>query len=506
MRKSLLAATTATMLAAALGLSSPAFASTGSAPPTARLAVTPTPIPSTGQWKAVFDASGSTAGSAPLTSYTFSFGPGDGGTVTQSTPVLTRTFTQLGQDGVGVAVSDADGQTSGTNQPFTVGGRYKPLGPVRILDTRSAVGVATTTPVPSNGTVSIPVTGHNGVPATGVVAVVLNVTATAPSAMGFVTVYPDGQPRPTTSNVDWTAGQTIANSVTVPVVNGKVDLYNGSSGKTHFVADLAGYHNTGAASRLTSVQPVRILDTRSAVGVASTTPVRPDSAVSLQVAGRDGVPTTGVTAVVLNVTVTDPTAVGYVTAYPDGQPRPVASNMDWIAHQTIANLVTVPVMNGKVDLYNGGSGTAHLIADLAGYYGTYGSVFSPDGPARLLDTRTGLGVPATWQTPIAPGGDMLTQIGGVAGVPDDLVTGLVLNVTTTDATGTGYLSVYSNGATQPLASNLDWVAGQTVANQVIPYTAELPSHGPSLWFHNGGTGTVQVVVDLLGYFGGAVNP
>jgi hypothetical protein len=74
------------------------------------------------------------------------------------------------------------------------------------------------------------------------------------------------------------------------------------------------------------------------------------------------------TAVVLNVTVANPTATGYVTAYPAGVARPTASNLDFVAHQTVANLVTVAVgPGGTVTFYTNG-GTLDLLADLAGYY------------------------------------------------------------------------------------------------------------------------------------------
>ncbi|WP_198037698.1 hypothetical protein, partial [Streptacidiphilus jeojiense] len=74
------------------------------------------------------------------------------------------------------------------------------------------------------------VAGVAGVPSSGVTAVAMNVTAVAPVGAGYVTVFPDGQSRPTVSNLNFAAGQTIPNLVMVPVVDGKVDLYNGSGG------------------------------------------------------------------------------------------------------------------------------------------------------------------------------------------------------------------------------------------------------------------------------------
>jgi PKD repeat protein len=117
-----------------------------------------------------------------------------------------------------------------------------------------------------------------------------------------------------------------------------------------------------------SLAPSRLLDTRFGVG-APKAPVAAGGTVHLQVLGRGGVPVSGVSAVVLNVTVTAPTKPGYLTVYGDGSARPGASNLNFVAGQTVPNLVIAPVgANGKVDLYNGSAGTVQLIADVSGYY------------------------------------------------------------------------------------------------------------------------------------------
>src|SRR5665648_485821 len=118
----------------------------------------------------------------------------------------------------------------------------------------------------------------------------------------------------------------------------------------------------------TSLSPSRLLDTRAGVG-APKAPVVAGRTVALQVAGRGGVPASGVSAVVLNVTVTAPTRAGYLTVYGDGTTRPLASNLNFIPAQMVPNLVIAPVgTNGKVALYNGSTGTVQLVADVAGYY------------------------------------------------------------------------------------------------------------------------------------------
>ena len=156
----------------------------------------------------------------------------------------------------------------------------------------------------------------------------------------------------------------------------------------------------GAKGAYHPVSPHRILDTRNGTG-APKGQLAGGSTIDLAVDGHGSVPASGVSAVVLNVTVQSPTAKsGYVTAYPDGKTRPTASNINYTKGWTGANLVTVPVgSNGKVRLYNN-AGHVSLIADVAGWYAAndtvisahgVGESFQPFAPERLLDTRLGGG-------------------------------------------------------------------------------------------------------------------
>jgi len=246
---------------------------------------------------------------------------------------------------------------------------YVADGPARLLDTRSGTG-GVTGPVGPGQSVALQVTGVKGVPATGVSAVVLNVTAVDPTKSTYLTVYPDGVTRPATSSLNATAGVNLPNLVTVQVgADGEVDFYN-NGGDVNVLADLAGYYVSGspqAGAVFKSAGPVRILDTRSGTGGVKA-PVGPNSGISLQVAGNNGVPSAGVTAVVLNVTVVSPTKSSYLTVYPDGVARPATSNLNFSAGQTIPNLVVVPLgADGKADFYNN-SGDTEVLADLFGYY------------------------------------------------------------------------------------------------------------------------------------------
>ena len=384
-----------------------------------------------------------------------------------------------------------DSQTSLTPGALT------PVTPARLLDTRSNNGA--TGPVPAGGTVKLQVDGRGGLPASGVGAVVLNVTVTQAKAAGVVTAYPDLVSRPGTSNLNFSAGQTVPNLVVVPVgSDGKVDLYNSSAGTVQLIADVSGYFAAGApasAGAFGALTPARLLDTRSNNG--ATGPVPAGGTVKLQVDGRGGLPASGVGAVVLNVTVTQAKAAGVVTAYPDLVSRPGTSNLNFSAGQTVPNLVVVPVgSDGKVDLYNSSAGTVQLIADVSGYFAAgapaSAGAFGALTPARLLDTRSNNGATG----PVPAGGTVKLQVDGRGGLPASGVGAVVLNVTVTQAKAAGVVTAYPDLVSRPGTSNLNFSAGQTVPNLVV---VPVGSDG-KVDLYNSSAGTVQLIADVSGYF------
>ena len=305
----------------------------------------------------------------PVTS-TVNFPPGD----TRANLVVVR----LGSNGRVAATNTSGGSVhlvadvagyylAGTaSRPRRVRGAE----PRRVLDTRKGLGAAG--PVAANGLIHVQVTGQGGVPATGVSAVVLNLTETAATASGYLTVYPDGTTLPATSNLNYPAGDTRANLVTVKVgSNGKIAVKSHSRGTVQVVGDIAGYYLSGAgttAGAFAALTPARLLDTRSATGASG--PVAPNGTVRVQVAGRGGVPATGVSAVALNLTITDNRRGGYVTAYPNGTCEPNASSLNVPGGDTRANLVVVQLgVDGKVAFTSHNSGSVQLVADVAGYFG-----------------------------------------------------------------------------------------------------------------------------------------
>ena len=286
----------------------------------------------------------------------------------------------------------------------------------------------------------------------------------------------------------------------------------------------------GLPSQFVSLPPSRLLDTRlptqgscSATGTGTAEPCATlggAQSMDVQITGAHdvttglpgGVPADGtVTAVALNVTVTDTTASSYLTVWPKGAARPTASNLNFVAGQVVPNFVQVPVSSdGKVSVFNL-AGRADVVFDVAGYYTTSLSgsagLFRPVAPARLMDTRLGSPGCTTTSgtcTTLGPGGSLTLHVGGAAnintgqpsGVPGDgTAASVVLNLTVTNPTGSGYLTAYPAGTARPFASNVNFVPGLTVPNRAI---VKLGTGGEITLFNN--AGSTDVVVDVGGFY------
>ncbi|MFC7218715.1 hypothetical protein ACFQLX_11125 [Streptomyces polyrhachis] len=401
----------------------------------------------------------------------------------------------------GIAVGDG-GYTSGTRSPgylpnaYTVtaapaatSSRFVPLTPKRFLDTRYGTG-APKARVGAGGVVKLKVAGVNGVPSTGVTAVVMNVTVAAPSTSGRITVYPDGKPLPGTSDVSFRTGKTISNLVTVAVRNGVVDLRN-SAGTVDLIADVSGYYKSGTSgSALTAVTPMRLLDTRNGTG-APKARVGAGGVVKLKVAGVRGIPATGVTAVMVNLTAVGPSTNGYLTAYPDGITAPTTRSLNYTTGTTLRNLAVVRVVNGTIDVRNS-AGTVDILGDVTGYFTASGSAYTALDPVRTLSTGIGFGARTGV---VGPGGTVSTRVAGVNGIPASGVTAVVLNVTAASPTADSWMTVWPHGKSlSGSLAALNYPSGSTITNEVV-----VPVVDGRISFINQ-VGDVQVIADVSGYF------
>ena len=410
----------------------------------------------------------------------------DGQVVYRSSLIATCTA-----DGVGQAIIRNEVVPTPSAPPDAL---YVPLLPARLLDTRPAPTVdgafSNVGALTAGSTVTLPVGGRADVPPDAQ-AVVINATASNSAQNGFVTIYPCGAPFPLASSLNIVAGRDIANAVAVPLgTDGTICLYSNQA--TDLIVDVAGF--VPAASAYRPLVPARLLDTRVAPTVdgafSGTGRLPAQSTFELQVVGRAGVDSTAAAAV-LNVTVVDAAGPGFVTVFPCGQPQPTASNLNYVAGQTVPNMVITAIgAGGKVCFST--FDAIDLVVDVTGAI-PGGTGFTALNPARLLDTRpspTVDGVSTGWGIRLG-GNTSRVQVAGRGGVPADATTA-VLNVTAADAVDSGFLTVYPCDQSRPLASNVNYQAGSTVPNAVL---VKLDVDGSVCIFNYA---TTHVLVDVSG--------
>ncbi len=238
------------------------------------------------------------------------------------------------------------------------GGAYTGLTPVRVLDTRTGIGSAGA--FGGGEAREVQVAGTAGVPL-GADAVIVNLTAESASEPTHLVAWTPGQPVPDVSHLNIGPQRTVANLMIVrPDTDGDLALRN-NSGAVQVLMDVVGWFDEGAGPRFTPQTPVRLLDTRSGLGLVG--PFGPGQTRSSPFASSPAVVGT-----VANVTVESASAPSHLTVWPAGRPLPNASNTNFGPNQTVANLaVTRLGADGAVAIRNN-SGTVHVIADVSGYF------------------------------------------------------------------------------------------------------------------------------------------
>jgi glucose/arabinose dehydrogenase len=359
---------------------------------------------------------------------------------------------------------------------YSPAGRFTPVSPYRLFDTRSSTinPNGANAPLEPGQVLALDLSAEPGRPAAAN-AVLLNVTATAPGAAGYVKAFPCGT-EPYISTVNFDPGQTAANLAIVRLpADGRVCF--SSLVTTHLVVDVSGWYAPGiTGSPYAPVEPVRLLDTRA------TAPLAAGGELRLHLAD---VPADAAAALV-NLTVTDPVAAGYVRAYPCGEEQDV-SNVNYVAGQTVANLAAVKVAAGG-DVCFRSYAPAQLVVDLAGWYGpeAAGGFVAAD-PQRLLDTRSTPGF-----TSLVAGQELAVPMTS-GPIPAD-ATAVAVNITATNTAADGYIAAYPCG-TSPLVSDVNYRAGQVAAANLA--VVKLAPDG-RLCFTS--FATTDLVVDLAGWY------
>jgi hypothetical protein len=265
------------------------------------------------------------------------------------------------------------------------------------------------------------------------------------------------------------------------------------------------------------VSPIRILDTRSGAG----SPLGPGTIRTLTVP-TTVVPSTA-TAVVLNMTEVNGTAASLLTVYPYATTKPNASNLNFLAHTVIANLVTVSLgPGGRVNIFNA-LGSVNVLADVEGYFTPQPvtdvqGLFHPIAPIRVCDTRPAAPANGCRTHGILVGGTpMVVNVTGGGAMPGNgTAEAAVLNLTGVAGSASTFLSVFptsSNGTCQYNASNppkistLNLLALAVQANRVMvklgPASTGAPTTSVCVY---AAVGKINVLLDANGWYGSATAP
>jgi hypothetical protein len=276
--------------------------------------------------------------------------------------------------------------------------------------------------------------------------------------------------------VNYTAGEDIPNTViAIPDQYGKICL--DSFTPVNLIVDLSGWFISG--DEFHTFTPQRAFDLRQ-TGLVIT----PSTPYAFQMTGNFGIPTTGVSSVVLNVTATGATAPGYITVWPCNQPQPYTSNLNYLAYQDIPNAVIATVdTNGQVCFAS--SSPTFLIADISGWF-AQGSNLNVITPLRLFDTRPTKKVS---QTPV-----YVLNLSTSSPIAQGAATAVVLNVTAAGATKSGFATVWPCDQAQPPTSNLNFDANEDIPNLVITKVS-----ATNTVCFNAST-PVNLISDLMGWF------
>jgi len=235
-------------------------------------------------------------------------------------------------------------------------GGFVPITPFRLLDTRESRGLPYSGPAFGIGetrTFNVYSAGNFQIPSGQVGSLALNVTAVDSAGAGHLVVWPSDAPKPTASVLNFGGGDTVPNAVAVKVsASGSFNVY--AHNATQVVVDVMGYYapapgDSPDGGGFVGVTPKRLMDTRERIGAGT---LGDGGQVSLNVTGAGAAPASA-GAVVLNVTVTNPTNGGFVSVWPSGVSQPTVSNLNYVRGETVANQVTVKVgSGGSVEVFS----------------------------------------------------------------------------------------------------------------------------------------------------------
>ncbi|WFE99468.1 trypsin-like serine protease [Micromonospora sp. WMMD964] len=376
-----------------------------------------------------------------------------------------------------------------------------------LLDTRSGIG-GTTGPRTGAVTTDVQALGVGGVPSTGVTAVLIDVTAINPTTAVYLTVFPQGSPRPATSSLNAVPAETISTTQVVKVgPDGRLSVYH-QGGSTHVRIDVHGYFTNSGGGGLVAVKHTHMVDTRDGTGTTTgTIPTNGSRTFTL----TGGVIPAGATSALVDVVVANAAHGGYLSAYATGGPADPSSMMDYAAGFTSQGLSVKLSAAGQVTFVNRGP-AVHLMIRVQGYVAaspTQGADLRVTQPTQVVDTRADGGAP------LKAKGELFLNLNTALGIPENAMDGALISVTAVHPTANGFLTVEKDGLFAYTNPGGPVVGNTSVSNFAAGHYARTtmvvtrvgrdigrPDDGRPgmIRILNASSGTVHVVVTLHGWF------
>jgi uncharacterized repeat protein (TIGR03803 family) len=359
--------------------------------------------------------------------------------------------------------------------------------PCRLVDTRQ-----TGNPI-QGGTwqnFNVPQLGGCNVPASAL-AYSLNVTVVPYDGepLGYLTVWPQGSPKPVVSTMNSLDGRIKANAALVTAGAGSaISVF--ASNTTNLIIDIDGYFTIPGVNTLQfyALAPCRVLDTRNSNGDLGGPYLQSGQERDFPVLESNCQIPSSAQAYSMNFTVVpyNGEPLGYLTVWPQGSPKPTVSTLNNLTATIVANAAIVPAgTGGGIAVYP--SGNTQLVADIDGYFapaGDGGLSLYPAPPCRVIDTRKGNG---------AFSGELTVDVVDSVCAPPATAQAYVFNATVVPVGPLGYLTLWPDTETQPLASTLNAIDGAITSNMAIVSNLD----GKTDAF---ASGTTQLILDISSYF------
>jgi hypothetical protein len=367
---------------------------------------------------------------------------------------------------------------------------FVPVTPCRIADTRNASGPFGG-PAIAGGTFRDFVIPNSacGIPPTAA-AYSINVAVVPRGTLGYLTLWPSGQSQPLVATLNSIDGRIKSNAAIVPAgSNGAVSVF--ATNTTDVILDINGYFVPGSSPNALAFYPLtpcRIADTRNPAGPLGGPRLGAQSTRTFPILGSScGLPSNA-EAYSLNFAAVPQGPLGFLTAWPAGQPQPLVASLNDLTGTIAANAVVVAAgTGGGVNVFT--TNTTDLVIDINGYFapqGPGGLALYTMTPCRVLDTRLPAGTP-----PFTTTLDV-----NVTASPCDVpatAQAFVFNATVVPPGSLGFITMWPQGQSQPLAATLNAIDGAITNNMaIVPTTTGSISVYPSAPTH--------LVLDIFGFF------